>query len=122
VFFYGLLTERTVLKKILSNPFVELLGKSSYIFYLIHLGYCYDFLHRGFDVLNDKVFAWYDAWGVDWHSPFEYETLNLVYAFVLLNALSILLFRVIEEPFNHYIRKSDFLIKYQPKKLFENEG
>lgn len=117
VFFYGLLTESTWLKKILSNPFVELLGKSSYIFYLIHLGYIYDFLHRAFDVLNDKVFAWYDAWGVDWHSPFEYETLNLIYSFIALNALSVLLFSLVEEPLNHYIRKSDFLIKHQPKRV-----
>ncbi len=115
VFFYGLLTESTLLKKILSYPFIQLLGKSSYIFYLIHLGYIYDFLHHSFDVLNDKVFARYDAWGVDWHSPFEYEGLNLVYAFLLLNALSVLLFKLVEEPLNHYIRKTNFLIKYQPK-------
>lgn len=116
LFFYGLLTEDTLLKRILSTPFVELLGKSSYIFYLIHLGYMADFFHHGFDVLNDKVFAWYDAWGVDWHSPFEYETLNLLYEFVLLNAVSVLLFKLVEEPLNHYIRKSDFLIKHKPAK------
>src|SRR5690606_4679237 len=37
-FYYGLITENTIVSKILSNnPFV-LLGKSSYIFYLIHMG------------------------------------------------------------------------------------
>ncbi|MCJ8211893.1 acyltransferase [Mucilaginibacter sp. RS28] len=111
LFFYGLLSETTILKKILSNKFVELLGKSSYIFYLIHLGYMYHYIHEGMNTLNDKVFEWYDKWGVDWHSPFEYDNLNLLYAFIVLNAISILLFKTIEEPLNHYIRKSDFLIK-----------
>jgi peptidoglycan/LPS O-acetylase OafA/YrhL len=111
IFFYGLLTESTILKKVLSNKFVELLGKSSYIFYLIHLGYMYKYLHDGVNLLNDKVFEWYDKWGIQWHSPFEYDWLNLVYIFIILNGISILLFKTIEEPLNHYIRKSDFLIK-----------
>ncbi|MES2266412.1 MAG: acyltransferase [Bacteroidota bacterium] len=115
LFFYGLLTETTVLKKILSNPFVELLGKSSYIFYLIHLGYIYDFMHHYFNKWNDDIFELYDKWGKDWISPFQYDALNVLYAFVLLNALSILLFKTIEEPLNHYIRKSDFLIKNKPR-------
>lgn len=110
LFFYGLLTESTFLKKILSNKFVELLGKSSYIFYLIHLGYMYDFLHFGFNKLNDLVFALYDKWEVSWNSPFQYDGLNVLYAFILLNGVSILLFKLIEEPLNHYIRKSNFLI------------
>ncbi len=120
LFFYGLLTETTVLKKVLSNPFVELLGKSSYIFYLIHLGYMYNFLHDGFNRLNDYTFELYDKWGVDWHSPFEYDSLNLLYAFIVLNLISITLFKLIEEPLNHYIRKSDFLIKNK-KRNPENE-
>jgi peptidoglycan/LPS O-acetylase OafA/YrhL len=111
LFFYGLLTESSALKKVLANPFVELLGKSSYIFYLIHLGFMYDMLHNLLNWLNEKVFAWYDKWGVDWHSPFENDQVNLLLLFVLLNAVSILLFKTIEEPLNHYIRKSDFLIK-----------
>ena len=111
LFFYGLLTETTLLKKILSNKFVELLGKSSYIFYLIHLGYIAGFLHYSFNQLNDYVFELYDKWGVDWHSPFEYDNLNVLYAFIILNGISILLFKLIEEPLNHYIRKSDFLIR-----------
>ena len=110
LFFYGLLTERSLLKKILSNKFVELLGKSSYIFYLIHLGWMYDGLHFSFNWLNEGVFNLYDKWGVDWHSPFEYDSLNVLYAFIILNAVSILLYKTIEEPLNHYIRKSDFLI------------
>ncbi len=115
LFFYGLLTETTVLKRILANPFVELLGKSSYIFYLIHLGWIYTLIRNGTNWLNDYVFDLYDKWGVDWHSPFEYDALNLLYAFIVLNAISITLFKLIEEPLNHYIRKSDFLIKNKPR-------
>lgn len=111
LFFYGLLTENTRMKTLLATPFVELLGKASYIFYLIHLGYMYGYLHRAFDWLNDAAFNLYDKWGLNWHSPFEYDQLNLVYAFIALNAISILLFKFIEEPLNHRIRRSSFLIK-----------
>ncbi|WDF79396.1 acyltransferase [Mucilaginibacter sp. KACC 22773] len=120
LFFYGILTETTLLKKILATRFVELLGKSSYIFYLVHLGYMYNFLHFGFNWLNDYTFTLYDKWGVDWHSPFQYDSLNLLYAFIVLNIISITLFKLIEEPLNHYIRKSDFLIKNKLPKP-ENE-
>ena len=111
LFFYGLLTEASALKKVLANPFVELLGKSSYIFYLIHLGFMYNLLHGGLNSLNEWVFSLYDKWGTDWVSPFQSDQVNLALVFILLNAVSILLFKTIEEPLNHYIRKSDFLIK-----------
>ena len=110
MFFYGLITEGSNLKKVLANPFVELLGKSSYIFYLVHLGYMYNMMHHAVNWLNDEAFELYDKWGVDWHSPFEYDSLNLLYAFIVLNCVSIVLFKFIEEPLNHYIRKSNFLI------------
>jgi peptidoglycan/LPS O-acetylase OafA/YrhL len=116
LFFYGILTENTLFKKVLALPFVELLGKSSYIFYLIHLGWMYTLMHGYFDTLNDYAFELYDKWGVDWRSPFEFDRLNLLYAFIILNAISILLFTKIEEPLNHYIRKSNFLIKSKQHK------
>ncbi|QHS55554.1 acyltransferase [Mucilaginibacter sp. 14171R-50] len=122
LFFYGLLTETTILKKILSNKFVELLGKSSYIFYLIHLGWMYDILHNAFNKWNDDIFELYDKWGKDWNSPFQYDNLNVLYAFIILNGVSILLFKLIEEPLNHYIRRSDFLIKNQPRNPENNSA
>ncbi|GAB3928306.1 acyltransferase family protein [Mucilaginibacter myungsuensis] len=109
LFFYGLLTEDTSMKSALALPFVELLGKASYIFYLIHLGYIYIFFHNWFDQLNEKAFNLYDKWGVDWPSPFQFGLLNLLYGFIILNIISIILFKFIEEPLNHYIRKSRFL-------------
>ncbi len=114
-FFYGILTEETAFKKLLATPFVELLGKSSYIFYLIHLGWMYNLIHDNINHLNDYIFTLYDRWGKDWFSPFQYDSLNLLYIFIVLNAVSICLFKLIEEPLNHYIRKSDFLIKYKPR-------
>jgi peptidoglycan/LPS O-acetylase OafA/YrhL len=114
-FYYGLLTEATLLRRFLSLPFIELLGKSSYIFYLIHLGWMEKLISDGCNALNDKVFVLYDKWGVDWHSPFEYDWLNLVYAFILLNIIAVTLFKLIEEPTNHAIRRSDFLIKNKPR-------
>ena len=115
LFFYGILTETTLFKKFLALPFIELLGKSSYIFYLIHLGWMFTLIHSGFNHLNDTTNNLYDKWGVDWHSPFEYDWLNLIYVFIVLNAISVTLFKLIEEPLNHYIRKSDFLVKYKPR-------
>jgi peptidoglycan/LPS O-acetylase OafA/YrhL len=34
----GLITEKTIFSKLLNLPFMQLLGKSSYVFYLIHIG------------------------------------------------------------------------------------
>jgi peptidoglycan/LPS O-acetylase OafA/YrhL len=115
LFFYGILTENTLFKRFLALPFIELLGKSSYIFYLIHLGWIYTLLSKGFNNLNDYVFSLYDKWNVSWNSPFQYDWLNLVFIFVILNIISVTLFSLIEEPLNHYIRKSDFLIRYKPR-------
>ena len=80
-----------------------------------YLGYIYGFIYKATNWLNDKTFTLYDKWNVDWHSPFEYEWLNIIYAFILLNVVSVILFKFIEEPFNLFIRKSDFLIKAKQK-------
>ena len=104
LFFYGLLTENSVFKRVLANPFVELLGKSSYIFYLIHLGWMASFLQKGLDHLNDYTFALYDKWDLSWPSPFQNDSINVVYIFIAFNAIAILLFKTVEEPLNHLIR------------------
>lgn len=77
--FWGLLTERTWLARLLSTqPFV-LLGKSSYVFYLIHVGTISRIIH--------------DAFPYGW-----------VLHFILLNLLSITIYNFVEEPLNKYIR------------------
>jgi peptidoglycan/LPS O-acetylase OafA/YrhL len=114
-FFYGLLTEETSFKRFLALPFIELLGKASYIFYLIHLGWMQKLLAEFFNHLNDVVYGLYDKWNVDWHSPFEYDSFNLLLEFVVLNAIAVTLFKLIEEPVNHAIRRSNFLVPYKPR-------
>lgn len=77
---WGLIHEKTILQKILASPIFVLLGKSSYVFYLIHKGFVPVFMN-------------------------DYITENKVIIFILLNLISILLFTYIEEPMNHFIRR-----------------
>lgn len=79
VFYYGLLTEKTLVSKILGSKIFQLLGKSSYVFYLIHVGFIATMLSK---VVTNKLII-----------------------FVVLNIISIALFRFIEEPLNNLIRK-----------------
>lgn len=46
IFFYGLLTERTQLAHLLSTKVAQVLGKSSYAFYLVHMGVLSVFVKR----------------------------------------------------------------------------
>lgn len=46
VLFYGLLTERTLLRRALASKPMDLLGKSSYAFYLLHVGFFHLFLYQ----------------------------------------------------------------------------
>jgi peptidoglycan/LPS O-acetylase OafA/YrhL len=77
--FWGLLTEKTIVSKVLGSKLFVLLGKSSYIFYLIHFGFIQIFLHKFFQ--------------------------NSFLIFICLNILSIILFTYIEDPLNHYLRR-----------------
>lgn len=76
---FGLIYEKTFIQWVLSTPIMILLGKSSYIFYLIHKGWITNILY-------------------------EYVSANFIIVFVLLNVLSIVLFKYIEEPLNIFIR------------------
>lgn len=82
--FYGLIREKTIVSNILgSRPFV-LLGKSSYVFYLLHAG---------------TIQSLFPAF-----CP-EHKLLSFILHFLLLNVLSILIFTLIEEPLNNFIRR-----------------
>lgn len=83
---WGLIYEKTIIQKILGSRIFVLLGKSSYVFYLIHKGFIPVFMS-------------------------DYITDNKLVIFVLLNVLSVLMFTYLEEPLNHFIRK-----KFNPKK------
>lgn len=84
VFFYGLLAEKTILKKILASPLLELLGKSSYVFYLIHLGFVVDIFDRIFPLQNVYV--------------------HVLLLFIFINLLSVLLYKFAEEPLRRFIK------------------
>ncbi len=80
VFFYGLLTEQSFVRKLLSSfPFI-LLGKSSYVFYLIHNGFLFSFFYLTLH-------------------------LNLPIIFILLQCIAIALYFLAEQPVNKMIRR-----------------
>lgn len=84
VFFAGLITENSFIKKMLASAPLQLLGKSSYIFYLIHMGI---------------ISAWLSGL-----IHYESALLNTCILFILLNIVSIILYMMIEEPVNRFIR------------------
>lgn len=94
IFYYGLLTEKTMISKILSSKLFILLGKSSYIFYLIHIGVFAAVIKTYF--LNDFM-----SFFVSQNKFF----LECIILFVPLNIIAILMFKYIEEPLNHTIRQ-----------------
>lgn len=79
IFFLGLIKERTYVSKVLSLPFVILLGEASYAFYLIHL-----------PVFADLI-------------P-QFWRVNLFVFFGILNIVAIGLFLFIERPMNRAIK------------------
>ncbi|OXA79470.1 acyltransferase [Flavobacterium columnare] len=76
--FIGLIKEKTIIRNFLSTQIVQILGKSSYAFYLIHLGLFYDFFHK-----------YFNYWTV----------------FILINFISILFYSKIENLFNNLIKR-----------------
>lgn len=78
--FLGLIKEKTFISDFFSSKTLQLLGKSSYIFYLIHLGIFVTILNK---ISNNQWFV-----------------------LLSLNLISIVLYRYIETPLNKYIRKN----------------
>ena len=73
IVFWGLLYEKTWIKHILETRLFDLLGKSSYTFYLIHGG-----------ILNVALN--------------KYVTTNILIKFVITNAIAVLVYLYIERP------------------------
>lgn len=84
LFFYGLLTEKTCIRKMMEWPLLQLLGKSSYVFYLIHLGFVVSII--------DIIF------------PIKNVYLHLVVLFILLNLASIMLYKWVEDPSRVWVK------------------
>jgi peptidoglycan/LPS O-acetylase OafA/YrhL len=76
--FYGLIKEKTLISRILQTKLFLLLGKSSYIFYLIHIG----------------VFA-----------AFVFKNVhNYILVFLIINLVSVFLYQFVEKPLNIFIK------------------
>lgn len=75
--FYGLISEKSILSNVLNSKIFQLLGKSSYVFYLIHMGIFCTLLHK---------------------------FLPMQMVFFLLILFSILLYLFVEKPLNKWIR------------------
>jgi peptidoglycan/LPS O-acetylase OafA/YrhL len=83
--YYGLIVEQTWLRRALATDIMVLLGKSSYIYYLIHMGLVQAIVER--------------------ISP-DFRTLHgWIIQFILLNCIAIMMFRFLEEPLNNWIRR-----------------
>jgi peptidoglycan/LPS O-acetylase OafA/YrhL len=87
--FWGLIKEKTIFARIFASDLFVLLGKSSYVFYLIHMGV--------FEILLNKISD------------------NCLYLFVVLNLISVLLYLLLEAPLNKYFRSRI----YQPAKCLK---
>ena len=112
VLYYGLIIEKSWLQKFLSSATIQLLGKSSYIFYLIHIGVIATFLKNISRNTIDLLFNWFDNHGLEWlPEKLNDSILYIALVFVLLNLVSIVLYKLMEEPLNLAIRKSRFLEK-----------
>jgi peptidoglycan/LPS O-acetylase OafA/YrhL len=86
-FFFGLIKESSLIKKLFSSFLLQLLGKSSYAFFLLHTGVI--------------------AAGVE-----KYVSGNIIILFIALQILAILLYKFFETPVNLWIRrKAKSLIK-----------
>ncbi len=87
VLFYGLLTEKNIITRFLSSSPMILFGKSSYVFYLIHLGIAATLFYT-------KVSG------------------NVILLFIFLNLLSVLIYKGFEHPVNIWLRKN--LLRKEP--------
>ncbi len=89
VLLYGLIKERTVVSRVLSGNLFRLFGRSSYVFYLIHLPvidyigkpYIYPhFIHSGYDIY-------------------------VLSTFLITLTISMLLYKFFEHPMNNWIKR-----------------
>lgn len=83
---WGLASEASAIGRVLSSPVFVFLGRSSYSFYLVHYG-----------ILALLIRS---------HLTIQNEILRLAVLFILANAVSALLFIVVEHPANQVIRQN----------------
>jgi len=112
LFYFGVIKENSVIRKFLSSATMQLLGKSSYIFYLIHIGVIANLAKTVTRTWVDWFFEWLENNGYDRFTEYVNDSVLFIgTVFILLNIVSIFLYKFIEEPLNLYIRKSSLLNK-----------
>lgn len=112
MFYFGLIKEKSIIRNFLSSALMQLLGKSSYIFYLIHIGVIANFAKIWTRSRVDQFYEWLENNGHDWLAEHLNDSVLFIgIVFILLNLVSIVLYKTIEEPVNLYIRKSRLLEK-----------
>jgi len=79
ILIFGLVTEKSLLNKVLSSKAIELLGKSSYVFYLIHAGLYADIIAK-------------------------YTGHHIIVTYICIQAFSMIIFLLIEKPLNKRIK------------------
>ena len=106
VFFFGLVKEQSAIRRFLSGKLLILLGKSSYVFYLIHVGFIEKFLFHYIENLTGRGLSWLNSRGYKWLPEHTNSTgiIFILLNFICLNIIAIMLFRWIEEPLNNLIR------------------
>lgn len=77
--FYGLISEKSYLRTLLETNFFQMAGKSSYVFYLIHMGFLINILNK--------------------------VSTNILFHFISLVLISMVLYLFVEHPLNKYLRK-----------------
>ena len=98
-FYWGLMRERSWLRSVLSTRLADLLGRSSYAFYLAHLGPVLDYF------LAALMFAVASLLGSGAAASVAGLLRHVSVLFVVVNLLSIGLYKAIEEPANRFLRR-----------------
>jgi len=98
-FYWGLVRERSVIRWALSTRVADLLGRSSYAFYLIHLA-------PVLNILLTVLIVAAGLFGARAASGFQNLLLhNVALLFVVVTLLSIALYKGIESPANRFLRR-----------------
>jgi peptidoglycan/LPS O-acetylase OafA/YrhL len=97
-FYWGLIRERSLVRRVLSTRAAQLLGRSSYAFYLFHMGALLDRLLIGLVVLAGVFGAAARA-----HAAALLGHVSVV--FVIVTLVSIGLYLLIEAPANRFLRR-----------------
>jgi len=98
-FYRGLIEEATLVRRLLSSRLALLLGRSSYAFYLVHIGVVRDYFLAAF-VFASGVF------GAAAGSLANRMVHHVATLFLLVNLLAILLYKLIEAPANRFLRRA----------------